>query len=304
VRKGLKALLVLVLALGAVSNLTACRSKEKNVEAGDKLRIVVTNFPCYDFMRAVVKDSAELQMLLKPGAEEHAYEPAAQDILDIRNCDVFVFIGGESDSGFKRILSDLSDNKPRIVRLIDQVVLKAEVGFNYDEHIWTSPQNAIRLVETLRDVIMEVDPERSAFYQDNAEEYIGKLRGISEEIRKIVDEGDRRLLVFGDRFPFLYFVTEYGLDYYAAFPGCAKESEASAGKITDLIKVVKEGDVPVVFYLEFSNQNIAKTIAEATGAKTRLFHSAHNVSQKDFAEGKTYVEIMWENIKNLGEALH
>ena len=309
-----KTLVIFILTVIMSTFLSACSAESKYAKEDNKLKIVVTIFPCYDFTRAVTKDEADIKMLLKPGAENHSYEPSAQDIIDIENSDVFVYIGGESEVWVERILENLDSDKTRTIRLIDCIDLKKEElksgmesgnGENngYDEHIWTSPVNAVRLVEAIKDVLIKIDTDKAEIYQTNSSLYINELALLDQDIQEIVAQGNRNVLIFGDRFPFRYFVDEYGLNYYAAFPGCATQNEASVGTIADLIDRVKKEQIPVVFYLEFSNQNIAKAISEATGTQVLLFHSAHNISQQDFKTGKTYLEIMRDNVNNLKEAL-
>lgn len=173
-----------------------------------------------------------------------------------------------------------------------------------DEHVWTSPQNAIRIVEKLRDALITIDPENAGDYTQNAADYIGKLEHLDQEFQETVDTAKRHTIILGDRFPFRYLADAYGLDYYAAFPGCSSESEASAKTIAFLIDKVKEEKIPVVFSIELSNEKMTDSICEATGATKLQLHSCHNVTRDDFEQGITYLDLMERNVQALKEALN
>ena len=318
-----KILLVFVVAVFSIVSLTGCN---KNKDNENKLTIVTTNFPSYDFARAVVKDNkdVELKMLLKPGAESHDFEPTPQDIIDIKNSDLFIYTGGESDEWISDILDDIDTDKTKVIKMMDLVDVKEEEivegmedeeheeeeehhdeeEVEYDEHVWTSPVNAIKIVNALRDEVVSIDNDNKKVYEDSAKEYIDKLEKIDNEFKDIVKNAKRKEIIFGDRFPLRYFVDEYNLKYYAAFPGCSAQTEASAKTISYLVDKVKEDKIPVVFHIELSNGKIAEAISKETGAKVLEFNTAHNISQKDFDAGVTYVDIMEENTKVLKEALN
>jgi zinc transport system substrate-binding protein len=282
-----------------------------------KYSIITTNFAEYDFVRAIVKDSnVNVKILLKPGSEMHDYEPTPQDIIDIQKSNMFIYVGGESDSWIDGVLENIDTSKVKIIKLMDLVDVVEEEhkegmeedeeesdDIEYDEHVWTSPKNAITIIEKLTFEIKKIDSNNSELYQKNADNYIKEVKDIDNEIREVINSSKRKLLIFGDRFPLRYFVDEYNLDYYAAFSGCSEQSEASAKTIAFLVNKVKEDDIPVVFHIELSNGNIANAISNETGAKVLEFHSAHNISQKDFDNGITYVDIMKKNIEVLKEAL-
>lgn len=318
-----KILLVFVVAVFSIVSLTGCN---KNKDNENKLTIVTTNFPSYDFARAVIKDNkdVELKMLLKPGAESHDFEPTPQDIIDIKNSDLFIYTGGESDEWISDILDDIDTDKTKVIKMMDLVDVKEEEivegmedeeheeeeehhdeeEVEYDEHVWTSPVNAIKIVNALRDEVVSIDNDNKKVYEDSAKEYTDKLEKIDNEFKDIVKNAKRKEIIFGDRFPLRYFVDEYNLKYYAAFPGCSAQTEASAKTISYLVDKVKENKIPVVFHIELSNGKIAEAISKETGAKVLEFNTAHNISQKDFDAGVTYVDIMEENTKVLKEALN
>jgi zinc transport system substrate-binding protein len=288
--------------------------KEKN---DTKYKIITSNFSSYDFVRAIIKDVDDISVdiLLKPGTETHDFEPTPQDIIDIQNSDIFIYVGGESDSWIDDVIKDINNNKSKIIKLMDLVDLYEEETIEgmetedeedeeYDEHIWTSPVNAIKLVNKIKEEIISIDSNNKEIYEKNANNYIQELTEIDNEIREIVSTSKRKELVFGDRFPLRYFTEEYGLSYHAAFPGCSEQTEASAKTITYLINYVKNNNIPVVFHIELSNGKIAETIAKETGAKVMEFNAIHNISKDDFDKGITYVDYMKKNIEVLKEALN
>ncbi len=307
-------LLIIVMIIG-VFTISGCNKKEES-----KISIIATNYPAYDFTRAIVKDSnVNVKMLLKPGASMHDYEPTPKDIIDITNSDIFVYVGGESDEWIDGILKDIDLNKTKVIKLMDLVDVKEEEivdgmeaeeeeeeegEVEYDEHIWTSPKNAITIINKLKEDIIKLDDSKKDLFNNNASSYIEKLNKIDGAIRNVVNNAKRKEVIFGDRFPLRYFVDEYNLKYYAAFPGCSEETEASAKTISFLIKKVKEDNIPVVFHIELSSTKIADTIASNTNAKVLEFNAAHNISQEDFDAGLTYVDIMNKNIEVLKEALN
>lgn len=289
-----------------------------NTDSG-KLRIITTIFPPYDFARTITGDKAEVSMLLKPGMESHSYDPTPQDIINIQNCDLFIYCGGESDKWVDEILS--SGKKPEMVLVMMDCVNAVEEELTegmtgeeeehgdsdeveYDEHIWTSPVNAKLITEAISKAVCKLDDKNAKAYKDNTESYLKKLDSLDQGYRNTVDRAKRKTVVFGDRFPFRYLCDEYDLKYYAAFPGCSSETEPSAATISFLIDKVKEESIPVVFTIEFSNGKVADTICDASGAKTLLMHSCHNLSADDMEAGETYVSLMNRNLTNLREALN
>lgn len=285
--------------------LMGCSTKNENIT------IISTSFPGYDFVRAITKDSnINVKMLIKPGVEIHNFEPTPKDIINIKNSDLFIYVGGDSDEWVSDILNDI--NKDKTIKLMDLVELTNEElkegmegndEVEYDEHVWTSPINAIEIINKLKDEIIIIDSSNKELYEKNANEYIKELYDIDNKIRDIVNNSKTKEIIFGDRFPIIYFTDEYNINYYAAFKGCAHETEASSKTIAFLINKVKEDKIPVVFKLELSSGNIANIISKETNAKVLEFNSAHNITPDNFKNGITYVDIMKKNIEVLKEAL-
>ena len=328
------------LVLSLLTGMCAGCSPAADVDDG-KISIVATVFPQYDFARQIAGDRADVKLLLKPGMEAHSYEPSPKDMIRIAKCDLFLNVGGESESWLDAVLESAANDHMRIVSAMDCVeVIEEETAEGmqsrehhhehpahdddeeetasdsdhdhhhdeeeeeYDEHVWTSPMNAIAIVNAINNALCELDPDNADYYCANTDAYVAELVALDSEFREVVLGAERNLIVFGDRFPLLYFVREYGLDYYAAFPGCAAETEPSAATVAFLIDTVKRERVPIVFYIELSNHKVADAIAECTGTKARQFNTCHNISADDFKAGESYVSLMRANVGVLREALH
>lgn len=280
-----------------------------NYSGNGKVKIVSTIFPYYDFARNIAGDKADVKMLLSPGNEPHSYDPSPSDIVSIENCDIFIYNGGESDEWVEGVLESLQNSDIKILKMMDYVdVLNEEeidhtVSDEYDEHIWTSLRNAQKLSTVISDTLRQIDADNSNYYSNNELLYKSMLENVDNQIQSIVDNASENTVVFGDRFPFLYFVNDYGLDFECAFPGCSSETEPSISTVKRLIDFVRDNEIPAVFYLEFSNGKTAELIAEDTGAETLELSSCHNVTKEQFNNGVSYISLMQQNAKNLEEAL-
>ena len=300
--------------------LTGCGAKEtvQPAEDGEQpLKIVATVFPAYDFARTCGGEDVEVTLLLPPGTESHSYEPTPADILAVQECDLFLYLGGESDAWVDTILS-AAEPTGRTFKLMDCVDLleeetvegmesdhdhdhEEELGQvkEYDEHVWTSPRNAAQIVRDIAGTMGELDPEHAETFRTRGEAYAGQIEVLDQQFRDFFDSLPSRTIVFGDRFPLRYFAEEYDLDYYAAFPGCSTQTEPSAATIAFLTDKVRDEHISTVWYIEFSNHLVADSIAEATGTETAMFHTCHNVSKADLEAGATYVSLMEGNLEQL-----
>ncbi len=301
--------LILVLLLTAVS----CSHNDSTKD--EKLDVVVTAFPHYDFVRQIAGDNVNLTMLLKPGNEMHSYEPSPSDMAKISCCDIFVYTGGESDSWAKSIL-DSADNKDMtVISFTDICPATSHVhgeedtcetdshSHTYDEHVWTSPVNAIKICEHIYSVLCSKDIQNTEEYTQNYDSFYNELCEIDSLFRDAVASGKRREIVVGDRFPFTHLVNEYGIEYTAAFPGCSSQTEPSAKTVAAISQKVKNEGIPVVFTVEFSNKKIANTIVSGTDAQICTLHSCHNVTSDGFTSNITYSELMRLNAENIRKAL-
>lgn len=304
---------------------------------GGKLQIAATLFPAYDFARQIAGERAQVTLLVPPGSEAHSYEPTPQDIILLNRCAFLIANGGESETWIDAVTDSL-DSAPETIYMLNCVnaleeetvdgmqsggILSRGHGHaheeehdhnhdhehdhgeeaEYDEHVWTSPANAIAICKAICDTLCTIDPDYSEYYTENCRVYTGKLAALDEQFRAVVNDASYHTLIFADRFPVRYFVEEYGLEYYAAFPGCADDAEPSARTVAFLIDKVREERVPAVFYIEFSNRKMADIIAEDTGCKTLLFHSCHNITAEELENGAEYLALMQQNLLNVKEAL-
>ena len=312
----MKRLFVLLLILALALPLCACGARAEEAESG-RLSIVTTVFPAYDFARQVAGEQADVTLLVPPGAEVHSFEPTAQDMRRIQSCDLLICNGGESEAWLETLLAGQEKEIPTLVMLACVDALEEELkegmqeteeeagedGTEYDEHVWTSPVNAQKICRAVAEALGSRDEEHRALYQANCEAYCGKLAGLDAAFRRVVEQGRHSTVIFADRFPVRYFVEEYGLEYFAAFPGCAEDTEPAAGTVAFLIDRVREEQLPAVFYIEFSNEKMADVICEDTGCKKLLFHSCHNVTADQLKSGIGYCELMQGNVESLREAL-
>lgn len=278
---------------------------KKSTDSG-KLKIIATGFSGYDFARTVAGDNADVKMLVSAGNEAHTYEPTPYDITEIQNCDLFIFVGGESEKWVEGILSSNDDNCFETVKMMDVCnILKEENGGKEDdEHVWTSLENAKIIVREIEKKLALIDPDNKAEYEKNSLSMTEELDLLSLEISKTVESSKRKTVVFADRFPAIYFTDEFGLSFYSAFPGCSAETEPTPKKIAEIIDYVNENEVPAIFTIELSNKKTAQAVADETGVKILEFNSCHNVPKSDFEKGCTYLSLMKQNLENLKIALN
>ncbi|MBQ8648586.1 MAG: zinc ABC transporter substrate-binding protein [Clostridia bacterium] len=265
--------------------------------SGEKLNVTVTVFPIYDFVRAVGGDLVDITLLIKPGAEIHSFDPKPSDIVAVENADLFIKIGGESEEWAEKI----GASEEKTVKMMDCVKLISEEGHHdeYDEHIWTSHSNAVLMIEKICERLTQADPENAEKYKANALKYIGKIEEVSEKTAEVVEKSQSKFILVADRFPFAYFASEYGLNYAAAFGGCAVSTDISVKVMNTLVGEIKEKNCKAVFYIEMSDKKIAQALSEETGVKLLELHSAHNVTLDDFKSGITYIDIIKNNLDSL-----
>ena len=315
--------------------LTSC-APQQDAEDNGKLNIVATIFPAYDFARAVAGEAANVELLLPPGMDSHSYEPTPADILAVQECDLFIYLGGDTDAWVETILSSV-EMEGETLRMVDCVELLAEEhvegmqnapGHDHDhdeecedpehhhheedeedhglgrvvgmdEHVWTSPKNAAGITRAIGETLAELDEANGETYLAQAESYAAELEALHQEFEADFDSREDRTIVFGDRFPLRYFAEEYDLDYYAAFPGCSTQTEPSAATVAFLTDKVRADGISTIWYIEFSNHLVADSVAEAAGVETAMFHTCHNVSREELEGGATYLSIMKTNLETL-----
>lgn len=294
----------------------------------EKVKIVTTIFPEYDWVRQIAGDKVsdmDITMLLDNGVDMHSYQPTADDIMKISDCDLFIYVGGESDEWVNDALKEAVNKDMQVIDLLDvlgeQVKMEELVeGMQdaeheeeeeheekeYDEHVWLSLKNAETLCDAIAEALGNADPDNKAVYDTNKAAYIDQLVSLDNQYREVVDQASMKTLLFGDRFPFRYMVDDYGLSYYAAFAGCSAESEASFETISFLAKKIDELGLKYVMTIEKSDQKISKTIIENTQNKNQsilTLDSMQSTTSADVANGMTYLSIMEGNLNILKEAL-
>ncbi len=314
-------LFALLLALTLAASLCGCADRQR-AEDG-RLQVVCSVFPYYDFARQIGGDDVDVTLLVAAGKETHSFEPTPLDVITLSQADVFLYNGGESEAWVDDILSAAGENIAVTLPLMPQVSALAEEwaegmegahdehdhethdsdDIEYDEHVWTSPVLAKALCRAICDALCQADPAHQEDYQARLTDYLAQLDQLDAAFREVVEAGHRRLLVFGDRFPLLYFCKEYGLDYRAAFHGCASDTEPSLATLKYLIDKVEDEKIPVVYTIELSSRKVADAIAETTGAKVLTFHSCQTVSRAEFDGGATYLSLMERNVEALREGL-
>ncbi len=307
--------------------LYGCASAE-SASSGDgdeKLKIVCTIFPEYDWVREILgerAEDAELVLLLKNGSDLHSYQPTVWDMMQISDADLFLYVGGESDAWVEDALANVKNPQQRtlnLMEILEEYVREEKVPegahghdhedeeeTEYDEHVWLSLRNAKVVCAAIRDMLMELDEDHAVVYEENADVYLEKLNALDETYTEVTEQAAQPVLLFGDRFPFRYLAEDYALTYYAAFSGCSAETEASFSTIAYLADKVEELGLPVVFQLDGSDGRIAATIAENAGtqaAQVLTLDSMQSVSQADIEAGETYLSIMERNLEALRTAL-
>ena len=308
----------LLWALGAVLLLSGCAAP---AAPDGRLQVVCTLFPYYDFVRSIGGEYVNATLLIPAGRETHSFEPTPLDVITMSQADVLVYNGGEGEYWVSETLGAAGEDIGTVLCMMDYAdTLEEEIvegmegheGHDhdghehevaYDEHIWTSPVGAQILCRAICDALCAADPAHADAYRANLTAYLQDLQVLDDAFRQVVSQARRHTLIFGDRFPLLYFCDTYGLDYRAAFQGCASDTEPSLATLKYLIDQVEEDSIPVVYTIELSSQKIARAIAETTGARVLTFHSCQTVTREEFDAWATYLSLMWQNVEVLKEGL-
>ena len=330
----MKRILTLFLTLALILSLAACAAPGEKADDG-KIQIVATLFPYYDFARAIAGGRADVTLLLSPGREAHSFEPTPLDAITISEADVFLYNGGEGEYWVEEMLDAAGEHiavKARMMDYVDALGEEFSEGMQgadahdhehdhgdhdhekneahdsdeieYDEHIWTSPKNAAILCRAVCDAICKADPANEDFYRANCDDYCAQIEALDARFADLCESAPRKLLVFADRFPMLYFCREYGLDYRAAFHGCSGDTEPSLATIKYLIDKVEDEDIPVVYTIDFGTKKVAAVVSECTGAAIETIYSMQTVSRADFDAGETYLTLMERNYDALRKGLN
>ncbi|MBO4731611.1 MAG: zinc ABC transporter substrate-binding protein [Spirochaetaceae bacterium] len=308
-----------------------------SVFAASKKTIICTTFPEYDWVLNILGNKAadfDLILLQNKGADLHSYQPTVKDIARISSCDMFVYVGGESDEWVEKALKNARNKNMIVINMMEvlgDAVREEEIvegmqesdehehhhegeehhheeeETEYDEHVWLSLKNAAVITQVLSEAVIKLDSKNAAAYKANTESYVSSLSALDGEFAKAVSQAKTKTLVFADRFPFRYLTDDYGLKYYAAFAGCSAESEASFETIIFLAKKIDEYALNTVLTIEKSNKKIAKTVVSNTKTKNQQIlemDSLQSVTQKEIKDGKTYLNTMRQNLAVLKTALN
>lgn len=310
----------------SITMLIGCSAKTAGKK---KLSVVTTIFPEYDWVREIIKgnENAEVTMLLDKGVDLHSFQPSADDIVKVGSCDMFIYVGGESDEWVEDVLKEAINKDMVVINLLDvlgELVKEEELvegmegeeegeeeeeeeETEYDEHVWLSLKNAKILCKYISDELCQMDPENKSTYENNVRTYISELDALDKEYETTTANASVKTVLFGDRFPFRYLTDDYGLDYYAAFVGCSAESEASFETIIFLAGKTDELNLPAILQIESADGKIAQTIKDTTKAKNQkilTMNSMQSVTAKEVTAGATYLKIMKENLSVLSQAIH
>ena len=311
-RKGIKCL-SLPLCAALLFCFAACGQGDKTDDKNNKISVVCTLFPQYDFVREIAGDKAEITLLLTPGTDSHSYDPSPADMVKINECDLFVYTGDMMEAWAESIVGTLGETVA-VLNVSEEIQLEKS-GENHsghseeshdhsaDPHIWTSPVNSMEIVGQICAKLCEIDPVNASFYKSNESTYIAKLETLDANLRALTGSAQHKTVVMCDRFAMLYFCEEYGLDYIAAFDSCTSNTEPSPAVIVKIVNEVKSKNIPAVFCAELSNRKVADAVAQQTGAQVLELHSCHNLSASDFDAGETYLTLMERNLSNLKIAL-
>lgn len=293
----------------------------------EKLKVVTTLFPYYDFTRQIAGDKVELTLVVPAGMDSHSFEPTPADMRTIQEADILICNGGAMEQWVSQVTEALDTSHMTVVTMMEYVdVVEEEIvegmedeahehghdsheehshgeEHEYDEHIWTSPVNAMKFTRVITDALVQADPENRQLYEAGRDGYLKKLEEVHQMLLQVARDRKRDTIVVGDKFPFRYLAEEYGFQYRAAFSGCSTDTEPSARTIAYLIDKVREENIPAVYYLELSSHRVSEIIGEETGAEPMLLHSCHNVTRREFDAGITYVDLMLQNVENLRKGL-
>lgn len=349
-KKNIAFIVVLVLIFTAITAVIINVRHPGKRNNDDKIQIVATLFPQYDFAKQIGGDRVDVTLLLPPGTESHTYEPTPNDMVEINESSLFIYTGSEMEpwadnliSGMKKDIRVLDLSKT--VKLINTEEFEEEHEHSehehhhddgdeeeedeehehnhaededkeehehhheeghqhtYDPHIWLNPQYAIKMVKSIEDELIKIDPQNADYYKTNADNYIKQIEELDTQFEETVENSASKKIAFGGAFAYAYFVERYDLDFISAYETCGESAEPSTSQIKEVIDYIKTNKIPVIFYKEYSTGNIAKTISEATGAKMLVFNTVHNVSKQEIENGASYVSIMKQNLDNLKQAL-
>lgn len=298
-------------------------SKKNINNTSNKIDVVATIFPNYDFAKQIGKDKLNVKLLLASGVESHTYEPTPKDMIDIENSDIFIYTGSDFEPWAENIISSLNSkieiiDTSKNISLIDknEFVLHHydkhhvtsrhhreehhHIESSYDSHIWLNPQNAIIMIDDILAKFCSLDPENAEYYTKNATEYKEQIENLDKSFTECIEHSARKEIAFAGEFSYSYFIEKYGLDFVSVYSNCGEGEDPSIYQIKSVIDCINEHHLPVVFYEELSQGLVANMIEDETSAKSNVFYTIHNAD----IHHDSYVSLMNKNLENLKEALN
>lgn len=302
-----KKIFALIMCAFCLFSAVSCEKNEEN----SGLNVVCTIFPQYDFARNIAGDAASVTLLVPPGKEAHSYEATVADMAKLRRADLVIYVGGDIDGW---VLTALEGTDIPTVSMLDAVTLlsgscdaESHEGHDHadgvDQHVWTSPKNAILISEAIKDALIKIDAENAALYTENCVNYVNKLSELDNKFESAAENAKNRMIVFAEKFPFRYLCEHYNIAHFAAFDGCGTQSEPSLTVLSSLASTVRENELNAVLTIEFSASTVAEWLAKETGTKVLTMHSCHSLTQEEFKRGETYISLMEKNLEALTEAM-
>ena len=321
-KKYIVAIISFIILIIIMTIIVMCFKTESVVKNEEKLQIVATLFPQYDFAKQIVKDKADVKLLLNSGVETHNYEPTGKDMITIlSNSDMFLYTGTNLEPWTEKIVQNLESTNCKIVNVSDGIELITIEEFEerhinseilieeheeehkhqeiYDGHIWQNPKNAVKMLDNVLKALCEIDPDNAEYYTKNAEEYRNQILELDGELRNIVNQSERKEIAVGGEFAYAYLVEEYGINFVSVYTNCGEGEDPSIAKVKSVIDYINKYNIPVVYYEELSEGTVAKMIAEETEAEPLVLYSIHNGD----TEEDTYVSLMSKNLENLKKGL-
>lgn len=321
-KKYIVAIISFIILIIIMTIIVMCFKTESVVKNEEKLQIVATLFPQYDFAKQIVKDKADVKLLLNSGVETHNYEPTGKDMITILSgSDMFLYTGTNLEPWTEKIVQNLETTNCKIINVSDGIELITIEEFEerhinseilieeheeehkhqeiYDGHIWQNPKNAVKMLDNVLKALCEIDPDNAEYYTKNAEEYRNQILKLDGELRNIVNQSERKEIAVGGEFAYAYLVEEYGINFVSVYTNCGEGEDPSIAKVKSVIDYINKYNIPVVYYEELSEGTVAKMIAEETEAEPLVLYSIHNGD----TEKDTYVSLMSKNLENLKKGL-
>lgn len=321
-KKYIVAIISFIILIIIMTIIVMCFKTESVVKNEEKLQIVATLFPQYDFAKQIVKDKADVKLLLNSGVETHNYEPTGKDMITILSgSDMFLYTGTNLEPWTEKIVQNLETTNCKIVNVSDGIELITIEEFEerhinseilieeheeehkhqeiYDGHIWQNPKNAVKMLDNVLKALCEIDPDNAEYYTKNAEEYRNQILELDGELGNIVNQSERKEIAVGGEFAYAYLVEEYGINFISVYTNCGEGEDPSIAKVKSVIDYINKYNIPVVYYEELSEGTVAKMIAEETEAEPLVLYSIHNGD----TEKDTYVSLMSKNLENLKKGL-